>query len=72
MGALLWAVLPLKASRGTPYDRCFHRAMGVSQIQTVPGAHVGGLGLSAFAQAAQPYHVRPLDPGTSGWMMGAG
>ena len=72
MGALLWTVLPLEASRGTPHDRCLHRAMGVSQIQTIPRAHVGGLGLVAFASAAQPDPVRPLGPGTSGRMMGAG
>ena len=72
MGAILWTILPLEASRGTPHDRCLHRAMGVSEIQTVPKAYAGGLGMVALASAAQSDPVRPLGLGTGGWMMGAG
>lgn len=65
-------VLPLEASRGTAHDRCLYRSMGSPKIQAVQGPHVGDVGLAAHAHAAQPAPVRTLDPGTSGWMMGAG
>ena len=39
----------------------------VSQkIPKVPASQVSGTELAALAQAAQPHHVRPLDPGTGG------
>ena len=63
---------PSKLRDGTPHDRCLHRAMGVSQIQAVPGPHAGGWDWLRSLRAAQPEPVRPLGPGTSGRMMGAG
>ena len=42
------------------------------ELQTVPRAHSGGLGLAAFAAAAHSEPVRSLDLGTSGWIEVAG
>ena len=72
LGALLRPFLPLEASRGTPHVRRLHRAMGGSQIQTVPGSRHGDLGLVADAQVPQSKSVCPLGSEANGRMMGAG
>jgi hypothetical protein len=66
VGALLRAILSLEASRRTPHDRCLYRAMGVSQIQTIPRAHAGGRyvrfgGAIRTCSPTGPWDQRPDD-----------
>ena len=69
------------ATMGGSTPRSFARNSARSMLSSCDGCLVNTngsgdtrwrLGLAAFAQAAQPEPVRPLDPGTSGRMMGAG
>ena len=70
VGALLWPVLPLEASRVNSGRLMLCIVRWVSRkYKRSSRAHYGGLGLVTVASAPQSDPVRTLGHGISGWMM---